>query len=76
MIACLLLAVLGVMTSLGHTAACPQRWVALVRRKLRLHQQQPAQPRSIETGSSYVAPLAANDSAAVQPERSAALPPL
>jgi len=58
------------------------RWVLLVRRKLRLSAkapQQAARTGSIETGSSssYVAPLAANDSAAaVQPGRAPALPPL
>ena len=68
--ACLLLALLAMMASLGHPVACPQWWVAFIRRKLsklQLNQANPSAAAVIETSSNYVAPLAANDSAAVSP---------
>ena len=75
-IACLLLALLGVMASLGYPVACHPRVVEVVRRKLRLDRKQPSPRQVVETSSSYVAPLAANDSAAVQSVRAGELPSL
>ena len=67
-IGCLLLALLCVMASLGYPAKCPDKWIALVRRSLRLDRARTTSPpvTVTETSSSYVAPLAANDAAAVQ----------
>ena len=68
LIACLLLALLCVMASLGYPVACPHKWIAFVRRSLRLDRKQMTSPPApvIETSSSYVAPLASNDAAAAQ----------
>ena len=54
-VACLLLAHLGLMASLGRPVVCPRCWVSFVRRTLRLDRKQQAPP-SIEA-TSYVAPL-------------------
>ena len=60
-VSCLLLALLSVLASLGYS--CPRRYVNFVRRSLRLRlDSRQSTTAGIKTSSSYVAPLAANDS--------------